>query len=155
MANTYTQLYVQLVFSPMRRTALITKDFEIDLYKYISGLVHNKGHKMYIINGTEDHIHIFLSMNPEQSVSSLTQDIKRSSSKWINDNKLSIGKFEWQPGFGAFTYSKSQVKFVTKYIENQKIKHLKVSFLDEFKMFLKKYNVDFDEKYIFKEPIDY
>ena len=138
----------------MRKTALISKDFEIDLYKYISGIVHNKGHKMYIINGTEEHIHIFLSMNPDQSVSIITQDIKRSSSKWINDNKLSVGKFEWQPCFGAFTYSKSQIKFVIKYIENQKEHHRKVSFLDEFRLFLKKYEFAFDERYIFKEPVE-
>jgi putative transposase len=154
MANTYTQLYVQLVFSPMRKMALITKDFEVDLYKYISGIVHNKKHKMFIINGTEDHIHILISMNPDQSVSSITQDIKRSSSKWINDNKLSIGKFEWQPGFGAFSVSKSQINFVIKYIEDQKEHHKKVSFLDEFRLFLMKYEIDFDDRYIFKEPVD-
>ena len=109
---------------------------------------------MLCINGTEDHIHILIGLNPDQSISSITQDIKRSSSKWINDNKLSFGRFEWQEGFGAFTYSKSHVKAVIRYIENQKEHHKKISFLDEFREFLKKYEVSFDDRYIFKEPSD-
>jgi len=154
MANTYTQLFVQLVFSPMRKTALITKDYETDLYKYITGIVKNQNHKMFCINGTEDHIHILIGLNPEQSISSLTHNIKRSSSKWINENNLAPVRFEWQEGFGAFTYSKSHVKAVIRYIENQKENHKKVSFMDEFREFLKKYEVDFDDRYIFKEPIE-
>ena len=154
MANTYTQLYVQFVFSPMRRTALITTDYETELYKFITGTLQNKNHKMISINGTEDHVHMLVGLNPDQSISSLMQDIKRSSSRWINENKLSFGKFEWQVGYGAFTYSRSQLKSVINYIENQKEHHKKTSFLDEFRLFLKKYEVEYDERYIFKEPLD-
>jgi REP element-mobilizing transposase RayT len=138
----------------MRRTALITKDYETELYKYITGTLQNKSHKMICINGTEDHVHILIGLNPDQSISSLMQDIKRSSSRWINENKLSFGKFEWQVGYGAFTYSRSQLKSVINYIDNQKEHHKKTSFLDEFRQFLKKYEVDYDERYIFKEPLD-
>ena len=154
MANTYTQLYVQFVFSPMPRTALITTDYETELYKFITGTLQNKNHKMISINGTEDHVHMLIGLNPDQSISSLMQDIKRSSSRWINENKLSFGKFEWQVGYGAFTYSRSQLKSVINYIENQKEHHKKTSFLDEFRLFLKKYEVEYDERYIFKEPLD-
>jgi REP element-mobilizing transposase RayT len=151
MANTYTQLFIQLVFSPIRKTALIRDSYEINLHKYITGIITNKGHKMICINGTEDHIHILISLNPEYSISSLVQEVKRSSSIWINDNKFCLGRFEWQSGFGAFSYSKSQLKNVIVYIGNQKEHHKKVSFLDEYKTFLNNLDVEYDPRYIFKE----
>ena len=152
MSNTYTQLFVQVVFSPMRETALIKSSFEEELYKYITGIIRNNRHKLYCINGTEDHIHILVSINPEQSISDLVKDIKRSSSKWINENNLCLGRFEWQLGYGAFTYSKSHVKSVISYINNQKVHHKKVSFLDEYKMILEKYEIEYNSKYLFKDP---
>jgi len=154
MANTYTQLYIQIVFSPVRKTALINNTYEEELYKYITGIVKNKNHKMICIGGTEDHIHLFVGLNPDQSISSLVQDVKRSSSKWINDNNLCLGRFDWQIGYGAFTYSKSQLKDVIKYIETQKEHHKKLTFLEEYKLFLKKFDVQYDERYIFKELQD-
>ena len=152
MANTYSQLYVQLVFATYRRTAAISPEWENELHKYISGIISNKKHKLICINGTEDHIHILVGFNVNQSISSLVQDIKRSTSLWINENNFTKGRFEWQEGYGAFSYSKSQLKDVIKYIENQKEHHKKTSFIDEFKTFLKIFEVSFEEKYIFRKP---
>lgn len=154
MANTYTQIYLQIVFSPMYKAALITSNFEENLYKYISGIVTSKDHKMIAINGTEDHVHIFIGLNPDQSVSQLIADIKRNSSKWINENNYCLGRFEWQRGYGAFSYSKSQIDNVVKYIKNQKDHHKKVSFLDEYKKFLTMFKIIYDDKYIFRKPTD-
>jgi len=154
MSNTYTQLFVHIVFTPMHKAALIKADFEEELFKYITGIAKNYRHKLLCINGTQDHIHILIGLNPEQSISTLVQEIKKSSSKWINDNNFCLGRFEWQRGYGAFTYSKSQVKQVIKYIQNQKVHHQKVSFLDEYKLFLKRYEVEYNPDYIFTDPRD-
>ena len=154
MANNYTQIYIQLVFSPFRKCALITFDYEQKLYKYITGIVQNKKHKLLAINGTEDHLHIFLGLNPDQSISDLIADIKRSSSMWINENNFVKGRFEWQKGFGAFSYSRSHIDSVVKYIGNQKEHHKKVSFLDEYRDILRKFNIEFDEKYLFTKPTE-
>ena len=152
MSNTYTQLFIHIVFAPMHKAALIKSDFEEELYKYITGIAKNHRHKLLCINGTEDHIHILIGLNPEQSISVLVQEIKKSSSKWINDRHLCLGRFEWQREYGAFTYSKSHVKQVIKYIENQKSHHRKISFLDEYKFFLKKYEVEYNPNFVFVNP---
>ena len=153
MANTYTQLYVQAVFAPKRKHSLIDVDWEIELYKYITGIVKKNGHRLFAINGTNDHLHSLISMTPNQSLSELMQIIKSNTSKWINESKFTLGRFEWQEGFGGFTYSKSQIPAVVKYIENQKEHHKKTSFLDEYRKFLKLYEIDYKEVYIFKEPV--
>lgn len=153
MANTYTQLFIHLIFSPMHRFAMITEKYENNLYKLITGIVQNKGHKLICINGTEDHIHLLVGLHPEQSISSLVQDIKRSSSRWINENEFVSCRFEWQTGYGAFSHSKSQIKSVINYIEKQKEHHKKTTFKDEYTAFLIKYGVNYDMKYIFKDPI--
>jgi REP element-mobilizing transposase RayT len=106
---------------------------------------------MLSINGMPDHIHVFFGMRPTQSLSDLMQDIKGSSSKWVNTNKFTRGKFEWQEGYGAFSYSKSQVSNVINYIENQEIHHQRITFLDEYKEFLDKFEIDYDERYLFKD----
>ncbi len=153
MANTYTQLYVHYVFAVQNRLNLISKNWQADLYKYMSGIVEKQGHKMYIINGMPDHVHILISMDPRQAPSDLMYHIKRSSSLWINENKLSMGKFSWQEGFGAFSLGKPQLSSLIKYIENQQEHHKKSTFREEYLQFLKEYEVEYDERYIFK-PIN-
>jgi len=153
MPNTYTQVYLQFVFAVKYRDEVIHPSWKDNLYQYITGIVQNNGHKMLVINGMPDHLHIFIGMIPNQSVSDLLKDIKRSSSIWINENKFVKGKFEWQEGYGAFSYSKSQIKNVVAYIENQEEHHKKESFKKEYIHFLQKFEIEYDEKYIFKELI--
>ena len=150
MANTYNQLYVHFVFAVQNRMCLIHNKWQNDLYKYINGIIEQQGHKLYVINGMPDHIHILISMSPKQAPSDLMYHIKRSSSLWINNNKLSIGKFSWQEGFGAFSLGKSQLRDKIMYIENQQEHHSKRSFQEEYLQFLQENDIDFDEKYIFK-----
>ncbi len=123
---------------------MIQNDWKDELYKYITGIIQKHNHKALAINGIADHIHIFFGMRPNQSLSDLMQDIKGSSSKWINERKFAKQKFEWQEGYGAFSYSKSQAAKVIRYIQNQETHHNKIRFSDEYKTFL--------EKYVFKEP---
>ncbi len=153
MANTYTQLYIHFVFAVQNRLSLINEKWEDDLYKYITGIVQAKKHKMMVIKGTADHLHTLISMHPDQSVSDLMYHIKRSSSLWINDNRLCLGRFSWQEGFGSFSYGKSQIAILAEYIEKQKEHHKKRTFREEYLEMLKKFEVDYDEQYIFK-PIE-
>ncbi len=152
MANTYTQIHIQAVFAVKARIGLIQNVWKDDLYKYITGIVQIHKHRMLAINGMPDHVHVFFGMLPTQSLSDLLQDIKGGSSKWINKNKFINGHFEWQEGYGAFSYSKSHVDQVISYIRNQEEHHRKQTFLEEYKDFLEKFEVEFDERYIFKEP---
>ena len=152
MPNTYTQLHIQLVFAVKYRAALIDKEWKDDLHKYITGIFQHNEHKMLQINSMPDHIHIFIGMRPHQSISSIVQNVKTESSKWIKAQKLCKDPFNWQEGFGAFSYSKSHVSSVIRYIQNQEIHHRKELFLDEYRKMLKLFEVEFDEKYIFKEP---
>jgi REP element-mobilizing transposase RayT len=151
MANTYTQLYVHTIFAVRDRDCLILPDFREKIYKYISGLIQNKEHRLFIANAIPDHIHLLLSCNPDESLSSLIKEIKRCSTIYINDNHFFRNKFEWQSGFGAFSVSKSQVDKIYKYIQNQEIHHRKITFREEYISFLKKYDVVYDERYIFKD----
>jgi len=151
MANTYTQIHIQAVFVVKNRACLIRDEWRTDLYKYISGIISNKHHKPLAINGMPDHLHVFFGMKPTESISDLLQDIKASSSKWINDKKLVPGKFSWQAGYGAFSYSKSHVPRVINYIANQEIHHGKTTFLQEYLKFLEEFDVEYDERYLFKE----
>lgn len=151
MANTYTQIHIQAVFAVKNRAALIAADWKTDLYKYITGIVQMHKHKLLAINGMPDHLHIFFGMRPSQSLSDLMQDIKGSSSKWINANNFTRQRFEWQEGYGAFSYARSQISNVMAYIENQEIHHRKATFLDEYKEFLNKFEIDYDERYLFKD----
>ncbi|MFN3488863.1 MAG: IS200/IS605 family transposase [Emticicia sp.] len=154
MANTFTQLHVQLIFAVQNRTSLIDKFWKDRLYAYMTGIVQNNGHKLLIINGMPDHVHILIGFRTTQSLSELVQVVKRDSSKWINENKLVRGKFSWQEGFGAFSYSHSHLSNVIEYIKNQEEHHKKQSFIGEYKAFLEKFEIEFDEKYIFKEIKD-
>jgi putative transposase len=153
MANTYTQLYIQFVFAVQNRISMISDSWQNELYKYITGIIEHQEHKLFSINGIPDHVHLLISMNPKQAPSDLMYHVKRSSSIWINDNKLCVGKFSWQEGFGAFSYGKSQISAIAHYIENQKQHHLKKTFIEEYKEFLKAFGIEFDDRYIYK-PID-
>lgn len=153
MANTYTQIFIHFVFAVQHRKCIIQPEWKQELYKYIGGIIRNQNHKLLVINGMPDHIHILLGLNPIQSISSLMQDIKGDSSKWINQKKFLSDKFAWQEGYGAFSVSKSQVTRVINYINNQQEHHKKKTFLEEYKEFLKLYEIEFDERYIFK-PIE-
>lgn len=151
MANTYTQIHLQFVFAVKHRHSLINTSWKQELYSYISGIIEKQGHKLLAINGMPDHLHIFIGMRPTQSISDLLQDIKRNSALWINQKGFVNGKFEWQEGYGAFSYSKSHVSSVISYIENQEEHHKKISFRDEYLEFLKKFEIEYNEKYIFDE----
>jgi putative transposase len=153
MPNTYSQVHLQFVFAVKYRACIIENSWTDELYKYITGIVQQNKHKMICINGMPDHLHILVGMRPTQSISDLLQDIKGSSSKWINDKKLVKGKFEWQEGYGVFSYSKSQIKTVALYIENQEQHHKKTTFREEYLELLKEFEVEYDEKYIFHELI--
>ena len=149
MANTYTKIYIQAVFSPQNRECIINKSFEDELYKYITGVVQNNGHKMLAIKGMPDHIHLFFGMKPNQSISDLIRDIKSNSSKWINEKRFVRGRFSWQEGFGAFSYGHSQLNNVINYIMKQQEHHKKQSFKDEYLLFLRKFDVEFKNEYVF------
>jgi putative transposase len=153
MANTYTQIHIHFVFAVKFRDGIINSQWKNTLYKYITGTIHNNNHKLLAINGTSDHIHILIGLRPSQSISDLMKDVKQSSSKWINENKLAKGHFEWQEGYGAFSHSKSQINKVIDYIDNQESHHKKLTFKEEYLDFLKKFEVDYDEKFVFKELI--
>ncbi|MGA9213566.1 IS200/IS605 family transposase [Kaistella sp.] len=151
--NTYTQIHIQLIFAVKFRQALIQKEWKDDLYKYITGIIQNRKHKLLCINGMPDHVHILIGLRPFQSVSDLVQEVKSISSKWINENQFVPFRFEWQDSFGAFSYSKSQINAVIRYIDNQEKHHEKKSFCEECVEFLEKFEILYDEKYVFKDLI--
>lgn len=153
MANTYTQIHIQAVFAVQNRDSLIGKDWKDELYKYITSIVQNNNHKLLAINGMPDHLHILFGLRPSQSISELMQMIKGDSSRWINEKKFIKSKFAWQQGYGAFSYGKSQVHQVIKYIHEQEEHHKNKSFIEEYKDFLKAFEIEYDDKYLFK-PIE-
>ncbi|MFM8372968.1 MAG: IS200/IS605 family transposase, partial [Bacteroidota bacterium] len=148
MPDTFSQLYVHVVFAVKGRNNLISSSWRDILYKYITGIVTNKKQKLMAINGMPDHIHILIGFKPNCVISDLIRDIKSSSSKWINENNYVIGKFEWQIGFGVFSVSHSQVNVVVNYILNQEKHHAKKSFREEYIEFLTAYNIDFKTEYL-------
>jgi putative transposase len=150
MANTYSQIYLHFVFAVQNRISLINPKWQNDLYKYMSGIISNNGHKMFAINGMPDHVHALVSMNPKQAPSDLMHDVKRSSSLWINENRLVMGKFSWQEGFGVFSYGNSQIPDIANYIEQQKKHHEKRTFIEEYTQSLSLFEIEYDEKYIYK-----
>jgi putative transposase len=150
MANTYTQLYVHLVFSPKNRQALIQKEWKNDLEKYITGIVQNNKHKMLAIGAMPDHIHIFVGYNVNQLIPDLVENIKTSSNAWVKDNQLSKFKFDWQKGYGAFSHSRSQLDTVVKYVLSQEKHHKGRSFKEEYLDILKKNDIDFKDEYVFE-----
>ena len=152
MSNTYTQLYVHCVFAVKYRASLLHTAWDEKLRLYIAATVQNDGHKMLAINNMPDHLHFLVGLNPKQSISDMMRFVKGDSSEWINKEKLTPHKFQWQEGYGAFSNSKSQVDSVVKYIANQQEHHKKTTFLDEYRNMLNKAGITYDEKYIFKLP---
>ena len=150
MPNTYTQIYIQIVFAVKGRQNLIAKQNREELHKYITGIVLNREQKMLSIFSMPDHTHLLISLKPSISISDVVRDIKAGSSKFINDSNWIKGKFNWQEGFGAFSYSKSQIDNVIKYILNQEEHHKKQTFKEEYLDFLHKFEIEFDEKYLFE-----
>jgi putative transposase len=156
MANTYTQIHIQAVFTVQNRDCIIRNKWKNELYKYITGIVQNNNHKLLAIGGMPDHVHILFGLRPAQSLSDLMQDIKGDSSKWINEKKLVNGKFSWQEGYGAFSYSKRDVPNVINYIINQEIHHKHKTFSEEYLDLLNEFEIDYDDQYLFKpDGIDY
>ena len=151
MPNSYTQIHIQFVFAVKYRKALISKEWKERLHQYVTGIFRENNHKMLQINSMPDHIHIFIGMRPHQSISSLVQNVKTESSKWIKEQDPAAKSFAWQEGYGAFSYSKSQVHRVVRYIANQEQHHQEQTFLDEYRKFLKSFEIEWDEQYIFKE----
>ena len=145
----YTQLYVQMVFAVKNRDAVLHKPIRGRVFEYIGGIITEMKHKTLVVNGVSNHVHVLLGLNPNISISDTIRDIKRSSSLFINAEKLCVGKFAWQEGYGAFTYSRSQLNNVYKYIQNQEEHHKMVSFREEYISFLKKFEIDYDERFLF------
>jgi REP element-mobilizing transposase RayT len=152
MANTYTQIHIQFVFAVKFRKCLIHESWEEELYKYITGIVQSNNHKMLSINGIHDHIHFLAGIRPAQSISDVMKEVKANSSKWINDKRLTSGKFEWQGGYGAFSYAKRDLPNVIRYIQNQKDHHKETNFLDEYRKMLDEFEIEYDWQYCFREP---
>ena len=150
MPNTYSQIYIQIVFAVKGRENLISKIHREELHKYITGIVQNRGQKMLSIFCMSDHVHLLVGIKPSITISDLVRDIKAGSSNFINQQYYVNGKFNWQEGFGAFSYSKSQIDTVIKYILSQKEHHKKTTFREEYFDFLEKFEIDYDEKYLFE-----
>jgi putative transposase len=150
MANTYTQMYVQIVFTVKGRMNLITEEHRDEIEKYICGIIRNIKSKSLAIYCNPDHVHVFIGLHPEIAVSAIVRDIKANSSRFINEKGWIRGKFNWQKGFGGFTYSKSQIGSVAKYILNQPNHHRKQSFKEEYIGILKKQAIEYDDQYLFE-----
>lgn len=151
MADTYSQIYIQIVFAVKGRDNLISSRWKDELYKYITGIITNEGQKLLAINGMPDHIHILIGLKPTATLSNIVRDIKANSSRFINERKWIEGKFEWQQGFGAFSYSHSQLTNVITYIQNQEEHHKTKTFSEEYIEFQKLYNIDFKNEFIFED----
>ncbi len=149
MADTYSQIYIQTVFAVQNRKALIKTNWEEELYKYITGVVQNKGQKMLAINGSHDHIHFFIGMKPNCCLSDLIREIKKSSNSFIKEKRFTPYEFKWQEGYGAFSYSHSQLSDVIQYIQNQKQHHKKKTFQEEYITFLNLFEIEFKNEYLF------
>lgn len=150
MAGTFSQLYIQIVFAVKGRENLISKEWATDLHKYICGIIKGKNQKPIIVNGMPDHLHVFVGLRPAMPIADLVRDIKNNSSNFINDRKLIKGKFSWQEGYGAFSYSHSDIGNVYNYILNQEKHHQKMTFKDEYIAFLQRFEIEYDEKYLFE-----
>ncbi len=150
MAGTFSQVSIQVVFSVQGRSNLISKQWKDDLHKYIAGIIKGKEQKSIIVNGMPDHIHAFIGLKPAMAISDVVREIKNNSSNFINDNNWIKGKFSWQEGYGAFSYGHSQINAVYNYILNQEQHHQKKSFKEEYIEFLNKFEVPYEERYLFE-----
>lgn len=147
--NTYTQIYIQLVVAVKSRDASLNPDIRSRVFEYMSGIITGLQHKSIIVNGISNHVHVFYGMNPKISVSDTVHDLKRGSSLFINENKLIKYHFEWQEGYGGFSYSKSQIQDVYNYVRDQEIHHKKRTFREEYLDFLRKFEIEYDERFLF------
>jgi len=150
MPGTFSQLYIQVVFAVKSRASLISNDWKDELHKYMAGIIKGKDQKPIIVNGMPDHIHVFIGLRPSMAISDLVRDIKNNSSNFINDNDWIKGKFQWQEGYGAFSYGHSQIENVYNYILNQERHHKKKTFRQEYLEFLEKFEVPYEERYLFE-----
>ena len=151
MPNTYTQLYIQLVFAVNFRKAVLDAKGDKRLRLYITGIIQNNGHTMIAINNMPDHMHMLIGLNPAQSLSNIMQLVKGDSSEWINKENLTAQKFSWQNGYGAFSYSRSQIDRVAKYIQHQQEHHKKQCFIEEYRKMLEAFSIEYDKRYIFQK----
>ena len=156
MANTFTQLYIHIIFSTKGREKIFPKNYKDEIQKYITGIIQKRNHKFIVINNMPDHIHIFIGLNPGKAISDLVRDIKQNSSKFIKKKQMLIENFAWQEGYGAFSYSHSQIDKVVKYIKNQEEHHRKKTFSEgsllgkeEYLEFLEKFGIEYDIRYVF------
>jgi putative transposase len=149
MANTYTQIYIHLIFAVKGRASLIPREHKAELQKYITGVITNKKNKLIVIENEPDHIHILIGLRPDTSISELVRDIKANSSRWMNEQEWMRSEFRWQEGFGAFSYSRSQLSHVIAYIQNQEQHHKKQTFREEYIALLEAFGIEFDERYLF------
>ena len=153
MANTYHQIYLQTVFAVKYRNAILNKEWRSKIFGVIGNLINEANCKTIVVNGVEDHVHCFIGLRPAVPIAELMKIVKAKSSKYINDHQLTKERFEWQQGYGVFSYSQSQVENVYRYIQNQEKHHQKQTFRDEYLEFLRLFKVDYDPEYIFQDLI--
>ena len=153
MANTYSQIYIQVVFAVQGRRSLIPTQHKEELQRYITGIINRQEQKLLAIHCMPDHTHLLIGLKPSQALSDLVRDIKTGSAAFVNEKRWVVGKFPWQEGFGAFSYAHSQLDAVIRYIREQESHHAGKSFREEYLEFLEKFQVSYDERYIFK-PLD-
>ncbi len=149
MANTFTQIHIHIVYAVKHRDMLISPSWKVRLHKYTTGIIQNQGHKLLAINSMPDHVHVFIGMKPDANLSDLVRDIKRDSTNFVNQQIKVRRRFSWQEGFGAFSYSHSQIDSVVKYILNQEEHHRRQSFREEYEALLKEFAVEYDSRYVF------
>ncbi len=149
MAGTYSQIYIQVVFSVKGRENLLLKPWRNEVFKYMAGIINAKGQKPIIVNGVTDHVHLFIGLKPSMALSDLVREIKNNTTNFINEKKFIFGKFSWQEGYGAFSYSHSQIDSVYNYIINQEEHHKKTTFREEYIDFLKKFEIEHNKKFLF------
>ena len=149
MAGTYSQVYIQVVFAVNKWENLLLKPWRDEVFKYMCGIIKGKNQKPIIVNGVENHVHLFIGLKPSMAISDLVRDVKNNSSNFINEKKFVHGKFSWQVGHGSFSYSHSDIGRVYQYILNQETHHNKATFKDEYLEFLKTHEIEYDERYLF------
>ncbi|RZL29860.1 MAG: IS200/IS605 family transposase, partial [Pedobacter sp.] len=149
MAGTFSQIYIQYVFAVKGRQNLLQKPWRDEVFRYMAGIIKEKGQKPIIVNGVADHVHVFVGIKPSMNISDLIRDVKNNSSKFINEQGWLKGKFSWQEGYGAFSYAHSQIENVYQYITNQEEHHRTKTFKEEYLEFLKKFEIEHNEKYLF------
>lgn len=150
MANTYTQMYAQIIFSPKGRENLILPSFEERIYQYMTGVIRDNGQKLIAINGMPDHLHLFIGFKPNMAIADLVREVKTSATKYINNHRLLPWRFGWQDGYGCFTYAHSQIDVVAQYVMSQKQHHRTKTFREEYTALLQKFEVAYDDRYVFE-----